>query len=128
MNVLILWMKWSTHLPLKYQSNTAYNAPKADLSTHVWFPNVCFFTHLPFLYVSVLKLIFLAVIGIAYLVYVTFVMTKYFNEDDEGDIRLLWLSCLGITFIAGQLVWNKCLKKADWSCCNNPVIFKARKM
>lgn len=67
-------------------------------------------------------------VGIAYLVYFIYAMAKYFNKDDEGDVRLLWVTCVVFAFIIGRVVWAFWLKKVEIKGFDTSDALKIRRM
>lgn len=79
------------------------------------------------LFLPVILGLIYGIIAAAYLVYFFYVVAKYFNKDDEGDVRLVWLTTLAFAFIIGRLAWFKWLKNIDLSICSCPQSARIRK-
>lgn len=63
--------------------------------------------------------IFWIVIGILYLVYFIFVCAKHFDKEDEGDVRLVWVTAVVAFFIALHFVMKYCCANVNFEECLN---------
>ena len=71
---------------------------------------ILFVRNIGFTLFSDIKILVAVILVCLYLAYFIYAMVNYFNAEDEGMIRLLWVTCFAFALGFWILVWDNVFK------------------